>query len=269
MLLGTFPQSTCPHLSSRAMVQTTTVAKAPKGPPDASPAQAPKHTRPSTAGRHRVAQLPTRSPCQCLHASVFLRRGTRLTHAARPRRQAPPPRTHAGAQAPAAHPRRTRALCTQERPEHKCPGTHPARPRKQASLHTAAARARRRQQDRGQCTSGGSAVDTMVIGCLGVERRAELFFSYLAISQQLILVHTSGPAAGGKREMVFRGLPRSCWEFYGKRSFSVTTPCASPTRVDTKRLAERETLLHRLGSKLNSIVLNSCGNSIIRTENNT
>ncbi len=42
--------------------------------------------------------------------------------------------------------------------------------------------------------------------------------------------------------------------FYGKRSFSVTTPCASPTRVDTERLAERETLLHRLGSKLIRIV---------------
>ena len=62
--------------------------------------------------------------------------------------------------------------------------------------------------------------------------------------------------------MVFRGLPRACWEFYGKRSFSVTTPCASPTRVDTERLAERETLLHRLGSKLNRTVFNSCGNSL-------
>ena len=29
--------------------------------------------------------------------------------------------------------------------------------------------------------SGGSAVDAMAIGCLGVERRVELFFSYLAI----------------------------------------------------------------------------------------
>ena len=62
--------------------------------------------------------------------------------------------------------------------------------------------------------------------------------------------------------MVFRGLPRACWEFYGKRSFSVTTPCASPTREDTERLAERETLLHRLGSKLNRTVFNSCGNSL-------
>ena len=52
------------------------------------------------------------------------------------------------------------------------------------------------------------------------------------------------------------------WEFYGKRSFSVTTPCASPTTVDTERLAERETLLHRLGSKLNRTVFNSCGNSL-------
>ena len=67
--------------------------------------------------------------------------------------------------------------------------------------------------------------------------------------------------------MVFRGLPRACWEFYGKRSlryYSVTTPCARPTRVNTERLAERETLLHRLlvGSKLNRTVLNSCGNSL-------
>ena len=49
---------------------------------------------------------------------------------------------------------------------------------------------------------------------------------------------------------------------YGKRSFSVTTPCASPTREDIERLAERETLLHRLGSKLNRTVFNSCGNSL-------
>ena len=56
--------------------------------------------------------------------------------------------------------------------------------------------------------------------------------------------------------------PPPGWEFYGKRSFSVTTPCASPTRVDTERLAERETLLHRLGSKLNRTVRNSCGNSL-------
>ena len=62
---------------------------------------------------------------------------------------------------------------------------------------------------------------------------------------------------GGKRaseRCVWFSVPRTCWEFYGKRSFSVTTPCASPTRVDTKRLAERETLLHRLGSKLNRTV---------------
>ena len=40
------------------------------------------------------------------------------------------------------------------------------------------------------------------------------------------------------------------------------------TREDTERLAERETLLHRLGSKLNRTVLNSCGNPIIRSANN-
>ena len=60
--------------------------------------------------------------------------------------------------------------------------------------------------------------------------------------------------------------PPPGWEFYGKRSFSVTTPCASPTRVDTERLAERETLLHRLGSKLNRTVFNSC-KLIIRSAN--
>jgi hypothetical protein len=35
--------------------------------------------------------------------------------------------------------------------------------------------------------------------------------------------------------------------------------------VNTERLAERETLLHRLGSKLNRTVFNSCGNRIIRS----
>ena len=34
--------------------------------------------------------------------------------------------------------------------------------------------------------SGGSAVDAMVIGCLGAERRAERFFSYLAIFTRLM-----------------------------------------------------------------------------------
>jgi len=39
--------------------------------------------------------------------------------------------------------------------------------------------------------------------------------------------------------------------------------------VNTERLVERETLLHRFGSKLNRIVFNSCGNPIIRSGNNT
>jgi hypothetical protein len=34
--------------------------------------------------------------------------------------------------------------------------------------------------------SGGSAVDAMVIGCLGVERRAERFLSYLAILETFL-----------------------------------------------------------------------------------
>ena len=37
---------------------------------------------------------------------------------------------------------------------------------------------------------------------------------------------------------------------------------ANTRREDTERLAERETLLHRLGSKLNRTVFNSCGNSL-------
>ena len=137
------------------MAQTATGAKAPKEPPDASPAQATTHARPRTAGRHRVAQLPTRSPAQRLHASVSMQGGTRLTHVARPRRQAPPPRTHAGAQAPATHPRRTRAPSTQERPEYTRPGMHPVCPRKQAFLYMAAVRAQHWQQDCGQCTWHG------------------------------------------------------------------------------------------------------------------
>ena len=145
----------CPHLSSHAMVQMTIGAKAPKEPPDSPPAQATTHVRPRTAGRHHDAQLLTRSPSQRLHASESPQLGTRPTHAARPRRQAPPPRTHAGAHAPAAHPRRTRAPRTYERPEHARPGTYPARPRKQTSLHPAAARARHWQQDHGQCTWHG------------------------------------------------------------------------------------------------------------------
>jgi len=39
-------------------------------------------------------------------------------------------------------------------------------------------------------------------------------------------------------------------------------------QVTSERLAERETLLYRLGFKLNRTVLNSCGNPIIRSANN-
>ena len=36
--------------------------------------------------------------------------------------------------------------------------------------------------------SGGLAVDAMAIGCLGVERRVERFFSYLAISSWYLVL---------------------------------------------------------------------------------
>jgi len=82
-------------------------------------------------------------------------RGTRPTYAAHQRRQAPPPRTHASAQAPTAHPRSTRTPRTQERPEHTRPGMHAVGPRKQSCLHMSAVRVRLWQQDYGQCTWHG------------------------------------------------------------------------------------------------------------------
>ena len=65
--------------------------------------------------------------------------------------------------------------------------------------------------------------------------------SSLAEVEALALVILSGP-------------PGLTVVFYGKRSFSVPTPWARPTRVNTERLAERETLLYSLGFKLNRIV---------------
>ena len=153
--LGTFPHPTPPpHSSSRALY-IATGAKAPKEPPDAAPDQAPTHTSTPHCGktpRRPAPHAPARTtPTPARAASS----GTRPTHAAHPRRHAPLPRTHAALQAPAAHPRRTRAPRTQERSEHTRPGVHALSSRKQAFLHTAAARARLRQQDRGQCTWHG------------------------------------------------------------------------------------------------------------------
>ena len=115
---------------------------------------------------------------------LLLQGGTRPTHATHPRRQAPPSRTHAAAETPAAHPCRTCAPRMQERPEHTRPLMHPVCPQKQGFLHMAAC-----ARDSGDkitasahdMGSGYLAVDAMVIGCLGVERRAERFLSYLAI----------------------------------------------------------------------------------------
>jgi hypothetical protein len=130
-LLGTFPQRTLPPLSSRDMAQTATGAKAPKETQDVSPAQAPTYTRPRTARRHHVTQLPTRLPAQHLHASASWQGGldqrTPSDRCARHRLLVPmplprlPPRTHA---AP-AHPVRRNGpnthvpACTQEVPGNK------------------------------------------------------------------------------------------------------------------------------------------------------
>ena len=90
-----------------------------------------------------------------------------------------------------------------------------------------------------------------------------LSLSHAGLESQSVGVWGVPPAAGGKRE-------RCVW-------FSVSSPgpagnftenAVSPlllraqARVNTERLAERETLLHRLGSKLNRTVFNSCGNSL-------
>jgi len=103
-------------------------------------------------------------------------------YAAYPQCYAPPPRTHTAPQAPAAHPRRTRAPRTQERPEHTRPGMHPLSPtvpgNKPFCMWQPYARdsGNKIADSAHGMGSGGSAVDAMVIGCLGVDRRAERFF---------------------------------------------------------------------------------------------
>jgi len=49
------------------MPQTATCATALKEPPDAAPAQASKHARPRTTGRHSVDQPPIRPATHCPH----------------------------------------------------------------------------------------------------------------------------------------------------------------------------------------------------------
>ncbi len=75
--------------------------------------------------------------------------------------------------------------------------------------------------------------------------------------EQIVCFITAGPitklfAWGGKGSGGHHDA--SVLRFYGKRSFSVTTPCVRPSRVNTERLAERETLLYRLGFELNRTV---------------
>jgi hypothetical protein len=119
-----------------------TGATALKEPSDAALAQASTHARRRTVGRHRVAQPRTRPTAHRSQAPAPLQGGTRPTHATHQRHQAPPPRTHADSQTPAAHPCSTCAPRMQERPEHTRPLMHPVCPRKQGFLHMAAVRKR-------------------------------------------------------------------------------------------------------------------------------
>ena len=69
----------------------------------------------------------------------------------------------------------------QERPEHTRPLMHPVGPRKQGFIHMADVRAQLWHVNKIAASahgmgSGCLAVDVMVIGCLGVDRRVERFF---------------------------------------------------------------------------------------------
>jgi hypothetical protein len=122
--------------------QTATCATALKEPPDAALAQTSTHARRRTSGRHHVAQPRTRPSAHSSQAPALLQGGTRPTHATHPRRQAPPPRTHAAAETPAAHPCRTCAPRMQERPEHTRPLMHPVMsPETRFSVYGSRARA--------------------------------------------------------------------------------------------------------------------------------
>ena len=144
----------------------------------------PTHVRPRTAGRHNVAQPDTCPPAQRAHVSALLEGsqpnvrhppavpGTASPHACRylDSRRAPTPhlRTpHVGTARTHPHP-----ACTQKVPGNKVfsicqAGAGDSGNKIAASVHGMG--------------SGVLAVDTMVIGCLGVERLVEWFFSYLAI----------------------------------------------------------------------------------------
>ncbi len=124
---------------------------------------------------HPAPHTSARTPTSRVRAAA---RGTRPTHAAHPLRQAPPPRTHAAAQTPAAHPRRTCAPCTQERPEHTRPYAPSRSPETRFSAYVSRARnsGNKIAASAHGMGSGGLAVDTMAIGCLGVDHRLKLFF---------------------------------------------------------------------------------------------
>ena len=170
-----------PYAAAVVRPQTATSAKAPKLPLDAEPAQAPTYVRPRTAIRHSDAQPATCPPAQRARVFVSVERsppnvrrppavpGTASPHACRylDSRRAPTPhlRTpHAGAARTHPHP-----ACTQKVPGNKVfriwqVGAWDSGNKIAAIAHVMG--------------SGGLAVDAMAIGCLGVERRVERFFSY-------------------------------------------------------------------------------------------
>ena len=118
---------------------------------------------------HPVPHVPSRATTTRVRDTGT---GTRPTYAAHPRLQAPLPRTHAAAQTPAAHPRRTCAPRTQERPEHTRTPHAPSIPGNkvfclwQACVRDSGNKIAASAHGMG---SGGLAVDAMAIGCLGVD----------------------------------------------------------------------------------------------------
>ena len=144
----------------------------------------PRILRPRTAGRHCVAQPLTRPPAQRPHPPAPPQAGpdqrTPPTRDAMHRFHAPMPlsrplpRTHVAPAHPAHRndPNTHVQACT-----HHVPGNKPFCIR-QPRAHDSGSKIAASAHGMG---SGGSAVDAMVIGCLGVERRAERFLSYLAI----------------------------------------------------------------------------------------
>ena len=110
--------------------------------------------------------VPARATSTRVHVAGL---GTRPTYVAHPRCQAPPPRTHAATQTPSAHPRRTCAPRTQERPERTRTPHAPSRsPETRFSAYVRRAHA--------TLTIRSLPVHmAWAIGCLGMDRRGAVF----------------------------------------------------------------------------------------------